>query len=135
PFAFGVLLSWTQLGLPAQPQAPLDFLSGSGFTPGTLVVVAAVVLSAPLVEEVVFRGFLQTGLTARLGALRAILVTAAVFALLHVGSGAHLFLPIALLGVFLGWLRAWTGGLLAPVVAHATHNAAMIVISMLVAQR
>lgn len=95
---------------------------------------AAVVLAlvTPLVEELFFRGAVL-GLLARVQPfLRANVIQAALFLLLHLPwwtlsglSGAAILqrsLYIAALGFFLGYLRRWTGGLLAPLLVHWANN-------------
>jgi len=91
-------------------------------TPGALLVtVLAVVVAAPLAEEIIFRALLQR-LAARLwGGLPAAVVTAIVFAMVH-GEPWYLF---GLVGVGLVLAVVWeaTGSLLACWLAHAAHNA------------
>ena len=85
---------------------------------GPVLAWAAAVAAVGVAEEAVFRGVLQPGL-ARLGVLQGVLLTAALFGLLHVpfyGWGAF---PVdAAAGVWLGWLRQATGSVAAPAVAH-----------------
>lgn len=93
---------------------------------------AAVLLSAlgavvwaPVLEEVIFRGALYRFLRARMRAIWTVLITAAAFAI------AHPYSPVGLLGVFVGGvvfglLREWRGSLVAPMVAHAIHNAVVV---------
>jgi membrane protease YdiL (CAAX protease family) len=94
-------------------------------TPGALLVtVLAVVVAAPLAEEIVFRALLQR-LAARLwGGAAAAVVTALVFAIVH-GEPWYLF---GLFGVGLILAVVWeaTGSLLACWLAHAAHNAASL---------
>lgn len=80
---------------------------------------------APIAEEVYFRGFLQRsvemGLPIRWGSLIALLLSAAVFALFHMGGiwrTSFAFLS----GMAFGWLFRRSGGLAAPIAAHLLHN-------------
>lgn len=72
-------------------------------------------------EEAFFRGALQP----EVGIVWASLI----FGLMHLGPGWR-FLPWALwaslAGFVFGWLYLATGGLLAPMVAHALHNGVML---------
>ena len=80
--------------------------------------IAVISLAAGIGEELLFRGVLQPELG---------LVTASVvFGLLHMGgSGTLAFGCWAMvMGAALGGLAIWTGGLLAPIVAHAVYDAA-----------
>jgi len=87
-----------------------------------LLLLAAVV--GPVAEELFFRGALQSAVSRVSGPRRAILVCGLLFALIHLDPVR--FLPLAVLGCALGMLREATGGLLAPVVAHALHNSLML---------
>jgi membrane protease YdiL (CAAX protease family) len=71
-------------------------------------------------EEIFFRGFFQTSLTARLGAAKAILITAVVFAIMH-GNFYYVHLYM-LLGLIFGWVYAVTGSLWAPIICHIVNN-------------
>jgi membrane protease YdiL (CAAX protease family) len=75
-----------------------------------------------------FRGFLYRGLTlSRLGTTGAVVVTAALFALVHLQFIGNpdwylAMLRLFLVGVCLGWLRARTGSLLPGIGVHALHD-------------
>lgn len=88
---------------------------------GELVAAALVaVFLGPLIEELLFRGFLQGFLEPHLGLRGALVVTSAVFASLHGMAG----LPILfVLSLFLGWLQQRTRSLWVPWFAHALNNA------------
>jgi membrane protease YdiL (CAAX protease family) len=81
------------------------------------------VVSAPIAEELVMRGFLYRGLAdTRLGVVGAIVLSSAIWAMLHfdktwVGVG-HLFLC----GLIWGFLRWRTNSTIVPIVVHATYN-------------
>lgn len=106
-----------------------EFLSGSRAV--ALVALLAVVLVAPLWEEVLFRGAFFAGFLRRFGPYRTILLTSLVFAAVH---GSPLVMPYVLvLGLFLGWLRWFHRSLWASLVLHMTNNAlvALVVSSSL----
>lgn len=76
-------------------------------------------------EEVLFRGWLQPALIARIGAIGGIAAGAAVFACFHLSAGVSS--PISLFNLLLGGLLfgllAWrSGGLIAPFIAHYAWN-------------
>jgi membrane protease YdiL (CAAX protease family) len=95
-------------------------------SPGSFAMVAFfVVAGAPLFEEFAFRGLLHSGLRTRLGPRAATLLAAAVFAGYHLQVDA---LPVLFLfGIWLSLLRERTGGLTAPIAAHACYNAFQMV--------
>lgn len=79
---------------------------------------------APITEEIMFRGFLQTALREVLPSRGAILASAFVFALAH--GNAYALLPILVLGLLLGHLFEKRRALAAPIIVHAAHNALMM---------
>lgn len=77
-------------------------------------------LFGPFTEEILFRGFLQPALRATLGVRKAILLSAFLFALVHLNP--YVFLQIFLLGLLLAYLFEKTGTLLSPIFVHMFHN-------------
>jgi membrane protease YdiL (CAAX protease family) len=89
----------------------------------SLFIVLAVVF-APFAEELLFRGWLYTGLRRSIGVWPGILVTSILFALAH-WENTHLYaLAVFPVGVALGFVRERTGSLTASMTFHATYNAA-----------
>ncbi len=73
-----------------------------------------------LVEEVSFRGLLQQWLMVAITPRQALILTAALFTVLHfsIYSAPYLFL----VGLLLGWTRWRTGSLYPPMLVHFLHN-------------
>jgi membrane protease YdiL (CAAX protease family) len=89
--------------------------SASGYLPWAVVVVA--VASA---EEALLRGSLYRAVEQRAGAVAAVALTSVAFALLHVPLYGWGVVPLDLaVGVWLGVLRAVSGSVVAPAVAHS----------------
>lgn len=86
---------------------------------------AAAVGLAPLSEELLYRGTLQTSLAVRVGVVPACLLQAAFFALMH-PRGPQVMAIIFVGGVGYGMLALWRGCLLPGIVAHATFNAVAV---------
>lgn len=83
----------------------------------------AVGIVAPVAEEVYFRGFVYIGLrNSALGVAGAIVVTAAIWSMIHLQYDAYDKVEIFLLGLLLGWLRFRYNSLLVPITAHALIN-------------
>ncbi len=84
----------------------------------------ALVIAAPVFEEALFRGFLYEGLRrTKLGAGGTIVVTTALWTLLHVAQYDPFFLTlIALIGILLGIARERTGSLYVPLAIHVLNN-------------
>ena len=89
-----------------------------------LLLWAALVLAAPLFEEVLFRGFLLAGLVrSPLGPAGAVALSAAAWAALHLQYDAYGIATIVVFGVLLGAARVHSGTLLVPLLLHALANA------------
>jgi hypothetical protein len=92
---------------------------------GTLTILATVAILAPLFEEFLFRGWVQTRLERRVAPANAILVAAAIFAAMH---GELFGFPTRLLfGVVAGHLAWSTRSIWPGVVLHAFYNATLFV--------
>jgi|GEM_PF-691419 len=120
------------LGEPRGPPLPVPLDEALG-QPGFVVLFAfAAIVVAPLTEEVLFRGVLYGWLRQHLSWRLAALLAALVHALLHGDPAA---MP-ALTAVF--FVYAWSyerrGSLWTPLIAHATHNAIILVLSVTATQ-
>ncbi len=81
-------------------------------------------LIAPIAEEVFFRGFLFPVLRARVGIAWGVLVTAALFSVVHaIGSPPEALVVLFVLGAGLCLLYLRTGSLLPCIGLHALNNA------------
>jgi membrane protease YdiL (CAAX protease family) len=109
---------------------PIDRLNGIPFP---LVMLFAVV-AGPLVEEMVFRGFLQTLLARAWGAWPGLLAAAIAFALLHgqeyEWQWQYLLLVFAA-GAAFGYARQLTGSTAAAVLLHMGYNMTQMFLSLL----
>lgn len=83
----------------------------------------AVVIGAPLLEEMFFRGFLFEGLRdSRLGSVGAVLVTASLWAAIHMQYQVFGLSVILTLGLLLGVAKIKTRSLYIPLAMHAFYN-------------
>jgi membrane protease YdiL (CAAX protease family) len=93
----------------------------------TALLVIGAVLVAPILEEITFRGLLQTGLRQRWPILPrwgVVILASAIFAVVHAPAVAWEALPaLFVLGLGMGWLYEASGSLLPPVLLHAGFNA------------
>ena len=84
----------------------------------------AVVIVAPITEEVAFRGFLFRGLSESwLGVAGTLVVTSAMWAAMHVQYDSFTLGQIFVIGLLLGWLRWATGSTLLTIILHVIANA------------
>ena len=89
---------------------------------------------APLIEEIVFRGYFFHVLEEWIGVQKAIYVIALTFAFLHVGQywGDWLaIIMVTVLGFALTLLRAWSGSTIASVITHYVYNGGVTIIPII----
>jgi membrane protease YdiL (CAAX protease family) len=97
------------------------------------------ILSAPIAEEILFRGLVFRVLLERLPVWSALAVSALLFALVHLpywwlsGGASPASLAVRLgsifaYGVFFALLYRWSGSLYAPVLCHVLNN--LVTVSM-----
>jgi uncharacterized protein len=97
-------------------------------TPGLLALaLTTILIFAPLLEEFLFRGILQTYLKKHFSQKVAIVISSLCFALFHLapsqGAGnIPLFFSLMTLGLFLGFLYEKQRSLFAPIALHVTFN-------------
>ena len=83
----------------------------------------ALILVAPVMEELVFRGFLISGLRpTRLGASGAVLVSSFAWASLHLEYDLYGMATIFALGILLGTARVKTGSVVVSIALHMISN-------------
>jgi membrane protease YdiL (CAAX protease family) len=89
-----------------------------------LLVLAVVAVGAPIIEEIIFRGMLLSILRRSLSQWPAILISAAIFSLIHlVDPNALAVIPgLFLLGIALGWVALKRGNLSLAIAMHSGIN-------------
>lgn len=135
PVSRGVLLRWLgaivlvavawdlMTALLGRPVIP-PFLRVTYTTAGNSAVFwLALVVAAPLFEELFFRGFLLTGLRhSRLGASGAVLVTALLWASIHLQYDLYEIAGVFVFGLLLGTARVRSTSTLTPLLMHMLLN-------------
>ena len=94
------------------------------------LVTVAIVVFAPIAEELFFRGIVFNAWLREAGRIWAYVGSAALFAAIHLSLES--LLPIFLLGLALAWVYQRTGNLLAPITMHATVNGISVAIALAV---
>jgi membrane protease YdiL (CAAX protease family) len=96
---------------------------------GTLpLLLLAILVAAPVSEELFFRGFLLRGWAAsRLGAVGAVVLTSAIWAVVHTQYDWIIVGQIFGLGLLLGWLRLRSGSTVLTIVLHGAYSAGAMV--------
>ncbi|PZN15848.1 MAG: hypothetical protein DIU63_06585 [Proteobacteria bacterium] len=92
----------------------------------------ALVVGAPVSEEILFRGFLLSALAqSRLGFFGAAMVTTLAWTILHAGYSGIGLIEVFLAGLLFSWLLWRTGSLWVPLVCHGIYNG-VVTIAILV---
>jgi len=103
--------------------------------PASRIAIAVMgVTVGPVIEEMLFRGFLQPVLVASAGVLPGILITSLIFGALHMNQNANLWqsgVVIMLVGFVLGIVRHVSGSTRASTVVHIAYNALPMVVLLL----
>ena len=116
-----------RLGLPEVQQDQLrPFVEGG--VVGAVLLVLVTVFLAPIAEEIFFRGYVFRAYSGQKGLLNAFLVSAVLFAVLHVNPqapffGAQIIFPVTVMGLILATIVHRTGSVVSTIVAHAINNA------------
>jgi membrane protease YdiL (CAAX protease family) len=88
----------------------------------------ALVVAAPITEEIVFRGFIYRGLAAsRLGVIGAVIVSSLVFTAIHIQYDLITLVGLLATALLLGIMRAISGSTLLTIAMHALNNAVVLV--------
>jgi len=102
-------------------------------TPSALQWPAAIlsaVVAAPLFEEFVFRGVIQGTLRRFMPFPIAVLIPVILFTAVHeIWASPQILVPVAGLGIALGWVYERTGNIWHAVMLHALHNGATLVLA------
>ncbi|MFZ5476334.1 MAG: CPBP family intramembrane glutamic endopeptidase [Myxococcota bacterium] len=125
--ALGVVVSglWVEalaaLGLVVEDQEIVAQVVGGPAGAGRLVTLGFVVAGAPLLEELVFRGYVQTELARWVGPAIAAVASALCFGAFHLSEPA--VVPVlTLIGGALAWLRMRSGSVWPSVTGHLVNN-------------
>ncbi len=88
-----------------------------------MVLLFGICIGAPLLEELLFRGFLMRSVAARFGLRAGIAVSSVLFGLAHLAVVPWLYIPpIAFIGAGLAWLFATTGSVIPGIAVHTFMN-------------
>ena len=112
-----------------QEQASLDLLLrklAGGVNDGFALSALVLVVTPAICEELFFRGYIQKSLALNLSPRRAVLFTGIVFAMFHLEW--FNFVPLTLLGWYIGYIYVRSDNLLAPAVAHGINNLAALIL-------
>jgi len=108
-----------------EPSSTGDLLTMFGTTPVSIAIaVFSVVVLAPFIEEIIFRGVFLATFETMMAPWVAILITALLFAIYHASIWA--FVPHVMLGIALGYLATTRKTLWPAIALHALYNAVLM---------
>lgn len=122
------LIRWVTEQSPHE-QVAVRIIKNSGATSlQVILVLVSVAVLIPVIEEILFRGFLQSYFRRHLGAQSAIVCSAICFSLFHFSvsqswSNVVIVVSLFILGLFLGYIYERQRSLWAPIGLHVTFNA------------
>jgi membrane protease YdiL (CAAX protease family) len=123
---FGIIGIWTALLMWWQPDVVIgDLRLFANLLQGEMGIIAliAIGIGAPLSEELLFRGFLFSGLAkSRLGLLGTGILTTVLWTTLHYGYSIFGLIEVLAIGLYFAWLLVRTGSLWVPMFCHAVYN-------------
>ena len=103
-------------------QELVKFLTSSSLSlRGKVILFSFLLIEAPLLEELLFRGIVFGGASKIMPVGVAMVLSGFLFAVIHVNAAT--LIPLWFLGVAFAWLYVHTGTLLAPMAVHLTFNA------------
>lgn len=114
-------------------QVAIDFLKNSSQSPLFFILALITVLVfAPLIEEILFRGLLQNWIKKYTGRKAAILLASLSFSVFHFSSSQGwsnitILLSLFFLSCFIGFIYERQKSLIAPIIMHATYNIVSVV--------
>ena len=128
--AVTISMLWLQVlsafGVEHQEQELMNVLRSEVLRTKVLVMLFVVFL-APICEELLFRNLLIKVLRRGMSAGLAVIVSGAVFGVMHSESSTSV-LPLILFGFLLGWLQITYKQTLAPILAHVTNNLVVVLL-------
>jgi membrane protease YdiL (CAAX protease family) len=124
-----VVMLLNNFGLPTPPQDAVRALNTTE-TPTwvRIALMGVAVVTAPILEEIVFRGILLPACFKRQSPWVAILLTSILFALAHLTLSS--LLPLIGVGILLSLAYLRTGSIIVPITMHMAYNAFQILIIM-----
>jgi uncharacterized protein len=87
----------------------------------------AIVIAAPVMEELIFRGVVLEGLLRRYSPSRSIIVSALLFGFVHLNPWQ--FVSASFIGLFMGWIYYRTRSVAMTIIIHMFNNLAAFLIS------
>jgi uncharacterized protein len=111
------------LGQPIIPPFVIDLYKSAQSTGSLVLLWLAIVVAAPVAEEIIFRGFIFRGWVRPSQPMLGILIVTLFFAVIHIQYNWFGILQVFMIGLLLTWTRWRSGSTLLPMVMHVIANA------------
>jgi len=86
----------------------------------SFITLLTIVIAAPILEELIFRGIILDGLLKNYSPIKSILITSVLFGLAHLNPWQ--FISAFSLGAFISWIYYKTGSLSLAIIIHSVNN-------------
>lgn len=106
-------------------QSIVSVLRHSSDIPLIIVICFSAAVAAPIVEELIFRGYLYPIMKKYTGAWFALISTSLLFGIIHVSLVP--LIPLAIFGAMLVLLYEYTGSIWTPMIAHCIFNTTTLI--------
>lgn len=133
-----LIINWATILFTGQPLDPIAhqtlglLQSQPEMNRWVFLVILAVVIGAPVIEEIVYRGTIQALIrSSTISPWPSILITATIFSLVHYRVTIPAALPgLFILGLGLGIAYDYTGRIITPIIMHLLFNLANIIMAL-----
>mgnify|MGYP005839866517 CR=1 FL=1 len=98
----------------------LQLISSSSLTELISVIVIVALIPA-IAEEFMFRGLIQRSIEKSFAPVSSVIITGIIFGAYHLNPFS--FIPLVIIGIYLGYILIRSGSIWVPVVAHFVNNA------------
>lgn len=124
--AWATAIEWA--GVPFESQQLLQLLGEASPTERALALGYGV-FGAPIVEELLFRGFLLPPMARKVGRTATCVIAGSLFGLVHM-TDPFAVVPLIILGVALSWLRLRCGSIWPGMLVHVGNNAVAMAVGL-----
>ncbi len=118
------MLFLDKIGYKAPPQPIFDMFFEEKRSSVIIFLTVFISVLGPIIEEIFFRGFLYSAVKKRFGVFAGVLLSGALFSMLHANITG--FLSIMILGVLMAFLYEATGSLVTSISVHILHNSIIV---------
>jgi membrane protease YdiL (CAAX protease family) len=129
-----VVFRFLSISNPLVPNIPFNSVYIEAFLVGNVVVVFSILVIAPFIEEILFRGFLYPACNKYMGMYPSILLTSVLFTLAHYPQirESYVFAAIIFtLGVIITYARAKTGSTWLAIIMHHIYNLVYVILGII----